>query len=135
MRAKIGVLLLTVHDFPTMLTFYRDMLGLPLSKIHPGKGYQPLKDWARFEPNGSEDAALELFDEKVHARKIPPPFPRSNAFTIAFKVDDIKSTFEELAKMGLKFTQMIAEQEWGWYAHFHDPEGNLLQIYQPRRGY
>ena len=135
MKARIGVLLLTVRDFAKMLAYYRDQLGLPLGKVHPGEGYQPLKDWARFEPNGPEDAALELFDEKSHTRRFSPPFPRSNAFTIAFKVDDIKSTYAELLKRGVEFTQPIGEQEWGWYVHFRDPEGNLLQLYQPRPGY
>ena len=52
MEGGIGGLLLLVRDFPKMLSFYRDRLGLPVSKIHPGKGYEPLVDWVRFEPNG-----------------------------------------------------------------------------------
>lgn len=135
MRARVGVLLLTVRDFPRMLAFYRDQVGFPLGKVHPGEGYRPLSDWARFEPNGPEGTALELFDEKKHPRTFSPPFPRNNAVTIAFNVDDIKSAYEDLVRQGVEFTQPIGEQEWGWYVHFRDPEGNLLQLYQPRPGY
>ena len=27
---------------------------------------------------------------------------------------------------------LVGEQEWGRYAHFRAPEGNELQIYQPK---
>ncbi|MGA8857750.1 MAG: VOC family protein [Candidatus Bathyarchaeia archaeon] len=50
--------MLLVRDFPKMLSFYRDRLGLPVSKIHPGKGYEPLVDWVRFEPNGPGGTAI-----------------------------------------------------------------------------
>jgi catechol 2,3-dioxygenase-like lactoylglutathione lyase family enzyme len=42
LKESIGVLLLFVHDFPRMLAFYCHKLGLPVSKIHPGKWYEPL---------------------------------------------------------------------------------------------
>jgi hypothetical protein len=36
-----------VQNFPRMLAFYRDTLGLPGSAIHPGAGYTPGQDWTR----------------------------------------------------------------------------------------
>ena len=94
MRDKVGVLLLYVRDFPGMLSFYRDKLGLPMSKIHPGKGYEPLVDWARFEPDGS--TAIELFAESRHGRPSVLPFPRNNALVIAFQVENIDAVYAEL---------------------------------------
>lgn len=61
--------------------------------------------------------------------------PNLSKSFLAFKVEDVRSAFEELASRGVKFTQEVGEQEWGWYVHFRDPEGNLLQLYQPRPGY
>jgi hypothetical protein len=52
LKGSIGVLLLFVHDFPNMLAFYCDKLGLPVSSIHPGKRYEPLVDWTRLELEG-----------------------------------------------------------------------------------
>jgi predicted enzyme related to lactoylglutathione lyase len=128
---EIGVLLLRVHDFPKMLAFYRDALGLPLSGIHPGGVHKPLVNWARFEPLGT---AIELFDESLSTTN-PPPLPRHNALVIAFKVPDIRATYEELRRRGVAFPRGIGEEAWGWYVHFKDPEGNGLQLYQPRPGY
>ena len=77
-----------------MLSFYRDKLGLPMSKIHTGKGYEPLVDWARFEPDGS--TAIELFAESRHGRPSVLPFPRNNALVIAFQVENIDAVYAEL---------------------------------------
>ncbi|MDV3244380.1 MAG: hypothetical protein LYZ66_04300 [Nitrososphaerales archaeon] len=32
----------------------------------------------------------------------------------------------------VEFAKPIGEEEWGWYAHFRDPEGNRLQTCQPK---
>lgn len=128
----IGVLFLSVHDFPRMLAYYRDVLGLPLSSIRPGDGLTPLNDWARFELKG---AAIELFDERRASRTGPLPLPRNNAMIIAFKVGDIRATFNELRGRGIEFSKGIGEADWGRYVHFQDPEGNRLQLYQPRPGF
>jgi len=60
MRVRVGVLLFAARDFPKMLAYYRDQVGLPVGEVDPGAGYQPLVDWVRFEPNGPEDVALEF---------------------------------------------------------------------------
>ena len=133
MRDKVGVLLLYVRDFPGMLSFHRDKLGLPMSKIHPEKGYENLVDWARFEPNGS--TAIEFFTESRHGRSSVLPFPLNNAFVIAFKVEHIDAAYAELRSREVEFPKEIGEEEWGRYVHFKDPERNRLQLYQPHPGY
>jgi predicted enzyme related to lactoylglutathione lyase len=60
--------------------------------------------------------------------------PRKNAVTIAFKVQDLASQRDALAAKGVEFWSE-GEQEWGRYAHFTDPEGNQLQLYEPNPGY
>lgn len=94
-----------------MLSFYKDKLGLPVSKIHPGKGYEPLVDWVRFEPDGG--TAIELFAESRNPRSNVLPFPRNNALVIAFQVDDIDTVYAKLRSQGVEFPKGIGEQEWG----------------------
>lgn len=133
MQAKIGVLLLYVQDFPRMLKFYREILGLPLSKIHPGKGYESLVDWARFEPDG--DTAVELFGETRHGPANALPLPRINALILAFQLQDTDAVYAKLKADGLEFPKGIGEEGWGRYVHFKDPGGNRLQLYEPRPGF
>lgn len=132
MLNRLGVICMWVQDFARMLSFYRDTLGLPGSEINPGEGYQPGADWARFELQGT---ALELFDlsrsPKRAARMVSP---RENSTVLCFLVDDFAADHRILSERGVTFTQ-DGEQEWGRYAHFRDPEGNELQIYQPNPGY
>ena len=135
MNGRIGVLLPSVRNFPEMFSFYRDKLGLQTSKTDPGKGYEPLRDWVRFEFNRSDETAIELFDEAHHPRKTPAPYPRDNSFIVAIRVEDIKATYSELKSRGVEFKREIREEQWGWYIHFEDPDGKRLQLYQLRPGY
>jgi catechol 2,3-dioxygenase-like lactoylglutathione lyase family enzyme len=127
----IGVILLKVNDFQKMLSFYRDALGLPLGDIDPGGEDKPLVNWARFETGGT---AIELFAERP-AESGGLPLPRKNSMTIAFKVADVRAVYDELRRRGVEFARGVGEAEWGWYAHFRDPEGNRLQLYQPKPGF
>ena len=49
-----------------------------------------------------------------------------------FMVEDIDATYAELKVKGVEFPKCIGEEEWGRYVHFKGPEGNRLQMYQPR---
>lgn len=106
---------------------------MSLSKIHPGKGYEPLVDWARFEPDG--DTAVELFAETRHRPANALPLPRINALIVAFQVEDIDAVYAKLKANGLEFPKGIGEEDWDRYVHFKDPEGNRLQLYEPRPGF
>jgi catechol 2,3-dioxygenase-like lactoylglutathione lyase family enzyme len=132
MLNQFGVICLWVRDFPTMQSFYRDVLQLPGSDIHPGEGYKPGLDWVRFELSGT---ALELFSlSRSPKRMARTHFPRENATVLCFLVGDFEQEYQALEAHGVRFFQ-AGEEEWGKYAHFRDPEGNELQIYQPNPGY
>src|SRR5262245_11402650 len=115
-----------------MLAFYRDTLGLPVDPVHPGGNYQPLTDWAKF---ALEPTPLELIGDSRSKRPVDLPLPRKNSHWLALRVDDIQEAWRDLTARGVEFGRPIDEEDWGWYAHFRDPEGNLLQIYQPRPGF
>jgi catechol 2,3-dioxygenase-like lactoylglutathione lyase family enzyme len=129
LQGRVGVLLISVRDFPKMLEFYRDKMGLRVSSINPGEGYESQVDWVRFEFD--EGTALELFAESKRGPPKDVPFPRLNAIVIAFQVDDIEATYRESSSRCLQFVNGIGTEERGRYVHFRDPEGKRRQLYQP----
>ena len=58
------------------------------------------------------------------------PLPRQNASVITFRVDDLEQAVERLQAAGVHVLP-IHRAEWGAAAHFRDPEGNELQVYEP----
>lgn len=72
------------------------------------------------EPN-AEYPAMKQLKESLVKDKIP--------FT-AFEVSDIRSEFEKLKKLGVKFIQPPTESMGAIEAIFDDTCGNLIQIYQ-----
>lgn len=131
MLTRIGVVCMWVRDFPAMLSFYRDVLELPGSSVHPGPGYRPGLDWARFELQGT---ALELFAGSLSPKRAAGiPHPRANSTVLCFPVEEFDAVVEKLTARGVRFRARGAA-EWGRYAHFRDPEGNDLQLYRPNPG-
>ncbi|MFN8474293.1 MAG: VOC family protein [Anaerolineae bacterium] len=132
MLDRLGVVSIWVTDFPRALAFYRDALGLPLSDMPPDGESRQASDWVRFELKG---AAIELFDLARNPKRAErTPSPRQNANVLCFIVDDFDAVYEGLKARGVPM-QPARQAEWGRYAHFRDPEGNELQIYQPKPGY
>ena len=110
-----------------MLAFYRDVLQLPLAEMPPGESQKPGAEWARFELQGTR---LELFALSRSPRRAARlPVPRQNAAVLCFIVDDFEDVQRALAVRGVTFEQS-GQRNWGRFAHFRDPEGNELQIYQ-----
>ena len=75
MRGKIGIVLLTAHAFRIMLAFYRDTLDLQVSNVHPGKCYELLVDWVRFELEGGTVLELPLNRAMGGIMYCPSPEP------------------------------------------------------------
>jgi len=123
---RLGLLLLYVEDFPTMLAFYRDTLGFGVTDEDPGLGHEPGVDWAQLELEGGR---LELFDHAVFGRSREYPEPRRNAVVITFQVEDVEAKVAELRAKGVDIPR-VHEADWGKAAHFFDPEGNELQVFE-----
>ena len=105
---------LTVTDLSQAVTFYRDLLGLPLKYQFP--------DYAGFDVGGVE---LGL---KRWGGKEPP---REGEPVVNFLVDDVGRAFRELSGKGVRFTKGPEDTPWGGrIALFQDPDGNTLQLTQ-----
>jgi predicted enzyme related to lactoylglutathione lyase len=126
---RLGLTLIYVEDFPAMFAFYRDVLELETTGEDPGAGHDIGVDWAQFS-DGAE-GGIELFDHARFGTRLAFPFPRANATVLTFRVDDLDAKVRRLRACGVEF---FAEswQDWGGAAHFYDPEGNHLQLFQVR---
>jgi predicted enzyme related to lactoylglutathione lyase len=124
---RLGLTLIYAEDFPVMLAFYRDVLGLELTDTDPGEGHRVGVDWAQFATG--ESGEIELFDHTVFGTQLELPLPRTNANVITFEVDDLDAETERLESNGVEFFSK-GWYGWGGAAHFFDPEGNHLQIFQ-----
>ena len=119
--AHIGM---TVVDFETMLSFYRDVIGLRVDSIVP-------------HPRGGSKATLSGRDAEVIemiAYANPKPSPgrdrqRTGIHHFGFLVEDIARDFDRLKAEGVEFDGGVAVNTKGdLVAHFWDPEGNRLHL-------
>jgi catechol 2,3-dioxygenase-like lactoylglutathione lyase family enzyme len=88
--------------------WYRDKLGL---EVRDSEGH-----WITVAP---KDSALVL-----HLCE-STPLEQGNT-GIAFRVDDLDKSYQEMSAKGVEFTVKPTKEEWGSYAMFKDPDGNVF---------
>jgi catechol 2,3-dioxygenase-like lactoylglutathione lyase family enzyme len=131
-----------VNDFPGMVRFYRDVLGLPL---HP-HGYEPDRGWAMFMCGDVDVVLLSVPDAERFGPRRTSSYPNDPAglHSFAYQVDDLEDAIAELDQHGIEWGGEIVI--WGpghpldepppedfdgiWYRFrsFYDPEGNIMHI-------
>jgi lactoylglutathione lyase len=109
---------LFVEDMETSISFYRDVLGLPLL----GKG----DGWAHLDAGNG--ALVELIAGGVASRE--PKRPDRQPIVLGLRVVDLDSAIAELKQKGVTLLSDVGEYEATRWAHFSDPEGNRLEIKQ-----
>jgi len=90
--------------------WYRDKLGL---ELRSKEGH-----WITVAPKGS--------DLVIHLCEGDTLEPGNTG--IAFRVDNLERTYDEFSKKGVEFTVKPTKEEWGSYAMFKDPDGNIFWI-------
>jgi predicted enzyme related to lactoylglutathione lyase len=99
--------------FDETVSFFREVLGVPLQRVGPGFAWGSM-------PDGSQ---LEVFgpDNHDHDEFSTGPVPE-------FLVDDLAAAFAELRDAGVKIlgTPHVAPDE-GWI-HFRAPDGNVYGV-------
>jgi lactoylglutathione lyase len=94
-----------VADMERAVTFYRDVIGLPLKFQSPG--------WSEFA-TGETGLA-------IHPASASKP---AGSIELGFTVDDLPNFHQEMSAKGVKFSMAPAKQEWGrMLAQFVDSEG------------
>jgi catechol 2,3-dioxygenase-like lactoylglutathione lyase family enzyme len=112
MKQEIRVVSVPVRDQDAAKAFYQNVLGFQLERDNP---MGPDSRWIQLRPPGSE-ATIAL----VTWFKAMPPGSMQG---LVLGVDDIAAYHAELTARGLSVTP-IAEEPWGLYASFQDPDGN-----------
>ena len=110
-----GVIVWT-GDFPRMLRFYRDTLGLTPLHVKPA--------FVNFEWG---DFRLSVAAHQDVSGRSADPL----RVMINLTVSDIHAVCERLRAAGVEFSRSPARESWdGWIATFADPDGNTLQLMQ-----
>ena len=110
MAAKLTHVIEFVADMERAVTFYRDVIGLPLKFQSPG--------WSEFA-TGDTTLALHHASEKNPAGKIE----------IGFSVGDIQQFHAELSGKGVAFPMAPKKQDFGGtLTQFVDSEGANVTV-------
>lgn len=118
---------LLVDNYKECFLFYRDILGFEVSWGDEDSLYADF--------TGIGGAKIGLFERKQMMSAIgaeyAPLAGNQDKATLIFKVDSVEDTYEQM-KDKLKFITKPHEQvDWMLkVAHFRDPAGNLIEIYE-----
>lgn len=125
-----------VHDQDEALAFYTEKLGMELRDDVTVPELGNLR-WLTVGPAGQPDVAIVLmnvpgppvFDEET-AEAIKTLVAKGAAGGLFFATDDILTTYEELVKRGVEFSQPPEQRPYGVDAGFRDPSGNHIRMTQ-----
>ena len=133
---------IVVNDFPAMVDFYKNVLGLPL---HP-HGYEPEKGWAMFMCGDVDVVLLSVPDADRAERRRTANYAEDPAgvHSFAAQVDDIDEAIAALDAHGIEWAGDLNvygagefldelpsdnfEGIWYRFRSFYDPEGNVMHI-------
>lgn len=119
---------LLVSDFSACFRFYRDVLGLTPTFGEDDGTY------ADFDAGG---VTIALFSRQemadaVGAGSLPSALDSQDRVALIFTVADVDAAAAELASRGAGFVREPHDRpDWGGrVAHFLDPDGTLLELFQ-----
>lgn len=121
---SLDYVVLIVDHLGSSLTFYRDILGIPLK--HQAERFAQLE---------TGTTRLGLFTREAMARTLGEPLTKpgrgTEAFEIGFKVEDVDAAYEEAVAAGATGQTPPHDQPWGQRtAYLRDPDGNLVELVQ-----
>ena len=142
---------IVVNDFPRMVEFYQDVLGLPM---HP-HGYEPEKGWAMFMCGDVDLVLLSVPEADRPGRRRTADYAADPAgvHSFAAEVADIDEAITALDRHGIEwagdlkifaagaFLDAVPGDDFAgiWYRFrsFYDPEGNVMHICEvhPPKGF
>lgn len=118
---------LFVKDMPTMVRFYRDVLGFEIKEEENTSNVYLIKDGTLFLLYGRKD-----FETMTHGQKYGYVEGLNGHFEIALAVENftaVDRTYAELIEKGAGPVLEPTTEPWGQRTcYVSDPEGNLLEI-------
>lgn len=142
---------IVVNDFPKMVLFYKEVLGL---QLHP-HGYEPEKGWAMFMCGDTDLVLLSVPDADRAERRRTSNYAADPAgvHSFAMQVDDLDEAIAELDRNGVEWAGATViygagavletlpgpdfQGIWYRFRSFYDPEGNVTHICEvhPPKGF
>lgn len=119
----VGGIFFKARDLDSLRNWYQDYLGVPFDK----EG-----GWSFFW--------RELNQPQHVGRTVWGPFPAETTyfdpsqsrFMFNFRVDDLDELLEQLRRAGVPVEERIEEYEYGRFGWIMDPEGNKIELWEPR---
>lgn len=132
MSFRFNFVRLLVDDFPASYRFYRDLFGLKPRFENEHGPYEEFR---------TGEVTLALFDRKEMNVALGRPEPTrtdtpGGQAVVIFAVEDVDRASRELVAKGAPPVAPPRDRpEWRIRtAHFHDPDGNLVEINAPLPG-
>jgi|ERR1700712_972517 catechol 2,3-dioxygenase-like lactoylglutathione lyase family enzyme len=126
---RINLASVLVDDQEKALRFYTDVLGFTRKHDVPMGEHRWITVVSPEDPDGTE-LVLEP-DEHPAAKPFKDALSADGIPFTAFAVDDVRTEFERLRGLGVRFTQDPLEMGPVTTAVLDDTCGNLIQIQQP----
>jgi catechol 2,3-dioxygenase-like lactoylglutathione lyase family enzyme len=125
LRLRLADVRLLVEDIERSLAFYRDVVGLPVQLTIPSGVY------VEFDTG---EATLALYRRDLMEGIAGGGGARGrDQVAVILRAADVDAEVARLRAAGASFETEPHDQEaWGLrVAHLRDPDGNLLELYQP----
>lgn len=119
----IGGIFFKAQDAVALRSWYREHLGI---EVEGDGGYT--FDWREVaQPDKIGQTVWSVFPgtTKYFA-------PSQASFMINYRVEDLDAVLEQLRAEGVEIDERIEEYEYGRFAWIMDPEGNRIELWEPK---
>ena len=129
----IDTVAVVVSNRRRALTWFRDVLGLPVAYIGPAEpDSNPSVQGSPDNPGHWIELGSGRPVTRIHLCELADQIIEPAPTGITFLTDDILTEYERLKLKGVRFVNTPTKMEWGeWLCEFLDPDGNEFDLKQP----
>jgi predicted enzyme related to lactoylglutathione lyase len=117
----VGGVFFKTEDPQGLAAWYRDWLGLPIDETYGGASFKPetmpaggYTVWAPFQ------ASTNYFE------------PSTRPYMLNLVVDDLNGALAQVREGGAEVIGEIEDYDYGRFGWFMDPDGNKVELWEPR---
>ena|SRR5688500_5345118 len=119
----IGGIFFKTNDPEALTRWYQEHLGIELDP----QGYVSFEWRDKDDPSHKGSTAWAPFPADTDYFK-----PSSKPFMINYRVENLDYVLEQLRKEGVTVEDRIQNEPYGRFAWLTDPEGNRIELWEPR---